>query len=299
MSIVPKVDRILSVSLGVRDLSASETFYETIWGLRRTHAENGKTYFGAMNSDHHVVSLSQTGRPTLLNVRFGAPSREAVHALHNHARALGIEIVHTPMTFTPADGGGFGFSVKAPEGQLLTIVTEGSERAPEHLDAAPSKLSHIVFNSANIDKMTAFFIDVLGFKLSDETVPMKFIRCSKDHHSVALAKGDGPSINHIAFEMPDLDALMSGCGRLRREGYNIEWGVGRHGPGNNIFSYFIEPNGFVVEYTTGMHQIDEATYKPETAAYWTNFPKRPCRWEMATRPSDKIMEAFSGKTAEA
>lgn len=299
MSIVPKVDRILSVSLGVRDLSASETFYETIWGLRRTHAENGKTYFGAMNSDHHVVSLSQTGRPTLLNVRFGAPSREAVHALHNHARALGIEIVHTPMTFTPADGGGFGFSVKAPEGQLLTIVTEGSERAPERLDAAPSKLSHIVFNSANIDKMTAFFIDVLGFKLSDETVPMKFIRCSKDHHSVALAKGDGPSINHIAFEMPDLDALMSGCGRLRREGYNIEWGVGRHGPGNNIFSYFIEPNGFVVEYTTGMQQIDEATYKPETAAYWTNFPKRPCRWEMATRPSDKIMEAFSGKTAEA
>lgn len=298
MSAVPQVNRILSVSLGVRDLAASETFYETVWGLRRTHAENGKTYFGAIGSDHHVISLSQTGLPTLLNVRFGAPSREAVQALHDHACGLGIELMHAPMTFAPADGGGFGFSIKAPEGQIFTILTEGAARVLEHLDAAPTKLSHLVFNSAKIDQMTEFFIDVLGFKLSDETAPMKFIRCSADHHSVALAKGDGPSINHIAFEMPDVDALMSGSGRLRREGYNIEWGVGRHGPGNNIFSYFIEPNGFVVEYTTGMQQIDEATYKPETAAYWSSFPKRPCRWEMATRPSDRLVEAFSGKIAQ-
>ncbi len=35
--------------------------------------------------------------------------------------------------------------------------------------------------------------------------------------------------------------------------------VGRHGPGNNVFSYFIEPNGFVAEYTTELDQIDEAT----------------------------------------
>ena len=64
MSIVPKVDRILSVSLGVRDLSASETFYETIWGMRRTHAENGKTYFGARTQ---IITLfrfrKQVARP--------------------------------------------------------------------------------------------------------------------------------------------------------------------------------------------------------------------------------------------
>lgn len=298
MRAMPRVNRILSVSLGVRDLGVSETFYEKVWGLRRTHAENGKTYFSAIGSDHHVISLSQTGLPTLLNVRFGAPSREAVQALYDHACGLGIEIIHPLMTFAPADGGGFGFSIKAPEGQLLSIVTESTVRVPEHLDAAPTKLSHIVFNAARIEQMTEFFIDILGFRLSDETAPMKFIRCSADHHSVALAKGDGPSINHIAFEMQDLDALMSGSGRLRREGYKIEWGVGRHGPGNNIFSYFIEPNGFVVEYTTGMQQIDEAIYKPETAAYWSSFPNRPCRWGMATRPSDKLIEAFSGKTTQ-
>jgi catechol 2,3-dioxygenase len=98
----------------------------------------------------------------------------------------------------------------------------------------------------------------------------------------------------MAFEMDDIDGLMLGSGRLRRSGYEIEWGVGRHGPGNNIFSYFIEPNGFVAEYTTGMEHVDEATYRPQTAEYWRNFPLRPCRWGMAMQPSDRIKSAFAG-----
>ena len=51
---------------------------------------------------------------------------------------------------------------------------------------------------------------------------------------------------------------MRGAGRMKQQGFNVEWGVGRHGPGDNIFSYFIEPNGFVTEYTAEVEQIDEA-----------------------------------------
>ena len=297
MSDKPKVDRLLSVSLGVRDLSVSESFYEQIWGLRRVHAASGNTFFGAIGEDHHVVSVTETGHPALLGVRFGASTRASVQAIFDRAVGLGIETLHAPMELPRDGGGGFGFSFKSPDGQVLTILAEGTARSAVSTEAAPSKLSHVVFNSAQIDQMTDFFLDVLGFRLSDETEPMKFIRCAADHHSLAFAKGSGPSVNHIAFEMPDLDALMSGAGRLRKEGYTLEWGVGRHGPGNNIFSYFIEPNGFVLEYTTGMQQIDETTYKPETAAYWQSFPKRPCRWEMATKPSDRLIEAFSGNLA--
>ena len=52
---------------------------------------------------------------------------------------------------------------------------------------------------------------------------------------------------------------MRGAGRMRKAGYNVEWGLGRHGPGNNVFTYFVEPNGFVTEYTTEVDQVDEAT----------------------------------------
>jgi catechol 2,3-dioxygenase len=36
--------------------------------------------------------------------------------------------------------------------------------------------------------------------------------------------------------MPDLDSVMRGAGRMRESGYPIEWGVGRHGAGNNVFA---------------------------------------------------------------
>lgn len=42
---------------------------------------------------------------------------------------------------------------------------------------------------------------------------------------------------------------MLGGGRMRDAGYPLALGVGRHGPGDNIFAYFVGPNDIVVEYT--------------------------------------------------
>ena len=71
--------------------------------------------------------------------------------------------------------------------------------------------------------------------------------------------------------------------------------MGRHGPGNNIFAYFVEPNGFVLEYTTRMEQIEESTYQPQSADYWSAFQMRPCRWGMAMTPSKRVIDAFAGQ----
>ena len=112
-------------------------------------------------------------------------------------------------------------------------------------------------------------------------------------------RANGPTLNHVAYEMENIDGLMRGAGRLKSRGFNIEWGVGRHGPGNNVFSYFVEPNGFVVEYTTEVEQIDEAEYIPHDAEYWAEFPMRPCRWGMATNPSNRVRAAMGGDTSVA
>lgn len=141
-------------------------------------------------------------------------------------------------------------------------------------------------------------MDILGFRLSDSTQRMDFLRCGADHHTIALAHGQALSLNHAAFEMKDIDALMYGAGRLVEHGYNIEWGLGRHGPGNNVFSYFIDPDGFVLEYTTDMEQIDEDTYLPKDPEYWSRFPKRPCRWGVANKPSNRLVAAMSGKALD-
>ena len=161
----------------------------------------------------------------------------------------------------------------------------------------PTKLTHVVLNSAEVEKQTAFFLDVLGFKWSDSTLMMDFVRCCSDHHSVAIARGNGPSLNHMAYEMPNIDGLMRGAGRVRGSGYEIMWGVGRHGPGNNVFSYFVEPNGFVTEYTTEVDQVDDS-YVAHDAQWWQETKLFPCRWNMAGAPSDLARKAMSGELLE-
>ena len=77
----------------------------------------------------------------------------------------------------------------------------------------------------------------------------------------------------------------------------MEYGVGRHGPGNNVYSFFIEPNGFASEYTTGMDQIeDESAYVAHDQAWWDSQGlRRPDRWGMVGPRSERLRLATSGQ----
>ncbi|MFL5002869.1 MAG: VOC family protein [Xanthobacteraceae bacterium] len=290
-----RVTGLRSVELGVPDLNRSSDFYQKVWGLEEVVSEGDAIHLRGTGSEHHVVTLRQRPNPVLIAVHFGASNRHAVTELHAKAKSYGTDGLTDPAEFSKSAGGGFGFRFKTPEGLPLAISADVAQHADVVTDRSrPTKLTHVVLNSARIDEQTSFFQDLLGFRHSDSTEMMEFIRCCADHHSVAFARGNGPSLNHMAYEMANFDGLMRGAGRMKQNGFNIEWGVGRHGPGNNIFTYFIEPNGFVTEYTTEVEQVDEATYVPNTAEYWAKFPGRPCRWNMAGFPSNRLKAAMGG-----
>src|SRR5689334_5920326 len=79
---------------------------------------------------------------------------------------------------------------------------------------------------------TRVLTETFGFRLSDRTRVMNFLRCDDLHHVVAYADSKQATLNHIAFEMQDTDSVMRGMGRLKDAGYASVWGPGRHGPGN-------------------------------------------------------------------
>ena len=114
-----------------------------------------------------------------------------------------------------------------------------------------------MLNSADQDASERFAVEKLGFIVSDRTAHMRFLRCNRKHHCVAYAKSALPSLNHIAFEMKDVDAVMRGIARMREAGYEAVWGPGRHGPGNNVFGYFIAPYGGVIEYTAEVSEVGD------------------------------------------
>jgi catechol 2,3-dioxygenase len=184
---------------------------------------------------------------------------------------------------------------KSPDGLPLSISSDVRAHPDATVDRSrPTKISHVVLNSATTDDQVNYFVDVLGFRLSDSSHMMEFLRCSSDHHSMAIFRNKGPSLNHVAYEMPNIDGLMRGAGRMKESGFNIEWGVGRHGPGNNVFSYFIEPNGFVTEYTTEVEQVNDADHVPQSAEYWHKIAPIPDRWRTAGPPGPKMRKAMAG-----
>jgi catechol-2,3-dioxygenase len=290
-----KVTGLRGVELGVRDLNQSVAFYNQVWGLEPVGRGGDTIRLRGNGTEHHVVTLRERPKAGLLGVHFSADGHDAVVALHAKAKAFGASVLSEPADLAREAGGGFGFSFRSLEGHVLNVSSDVARHENVVNDRSkPIKLSHVVLNAARIGDEVAFFIDLLGFKLSDSTEMMEFIRCSADHHSIALSRAEGPSLNHMAYEMTNIDGLMRGAGRLKQCGFNVEWGLGRHGPGDNVFTYFVEPNGFVTEYTTEIQQVDEVDFEPHDAKYWTDFPLRPCRWGMAGHPSNRLKAAFAG-----
>ena len=95
---------------------------------------------------------------------------------------------------------------------------------------------------------------------------MSFIRCDRgptptDHHTLALVLGPADRYVHSAYQVADLDALAAGGEYLRERGYRRSWGIGRHIQGSQIFDYWRDPDGFLVEHFTDGDLFD-ATLEP-------------------------------------
>jgi catechol 2,3-dioxygenase len=128
---------------------------------------------------------------------------------------------------------------------------------------------------------------------------MDFLGCNPDHHTVAITRAGNVSLNHTAFEVPDLDSLMRGSARIRRAGHALEWGIGRHGPGSNVFAYFCDPSELAIEYTTGIQQVDDRTYRPGGPADWhPPIAGNPDYWGFAAPPSERFERASRGRQRE-
>ena len=124
------------------------------------------------------------------------------------------------------------------------------------------RLGHVVLQTTRYRQTLDWYLEHLGLIVSDflyypgqrERGPvMSFIRCDRgstptDHHTLALALGPANRYVHSAYQVADLDALAAGGEYLREQGYQRSWGIGRHIQGSQIFDYWRDPDGFLVEH---------------------------------------------------
>ncbi len=259
-----RVTEIRYVGYATPDFEAEAAFYTDVWGLDAVPADDGMTYFKARGAaEHHVVRLRKSDSKRIDVIALAADNRADVDTLHEKVAASGAKIIHSPQPLS-SPGGGYGFRCFSPDGlpfEISSDVAEGDAATVARWDGVPVKISHIVMHSPDHKAATQWFIDVLGFKLSDWLGDfMSFIRCNSAHHRIAFLPGP-PCLNHVAYDMEGVDGMMRGIHRLKQKEFDIRWGPGRHTAGNNTFSYFVTPGGFAVEYTAELEEVDDATWE--------------------------------------
>jgi len=126
---------------------------------------------------------------------------------------------------------------------------------------APIKrIGHGVMGSPKVKETVQWFRDTLGFICSDDVyvesqdnIIGSFNRCDRgeeyvDHHVFFCVRNERAGLNHLSFEVPDIDAVLKDHQYLMGLGkYEHMWGVGRHLLGSQVYDYWADPWGRVHE----------------------------------------------------
>ena len=253
-----RVTEIRHIAYGIVDFESERRFYAD-WGLEEARATEDNVWLRDPGHDEpFVVRLHRSKVNHVEVIALATADRSSVDALHGKTAQAGCTIIDRPRDLT-APGGGYGFRFFSPDGLPFEISCDVARSAARTIapdEGLPVRISHIVLHTPDLKRMVQFFTDTLGFRVSDWLGDfMCFLRCNSAHHRVALLPGP-PCLNHVAYDMTDMDGMMRGAGRLKAQGVAVRWGPGRHTAGNNTFSYFVTPNGFAVEYTAELEQVD-------------------------------------------
>lgn len=252
------------IALAVPNFEETLDFYTKLWGLEVVASEAGLAYLASPTDPAaYILRLRKSDAKRVDLGGLACATRADVDALATRLTAAGAKIDQMPGTLS-SPGGGYGLRFFDCDGRLIEASADVASRKPtgSELRGIPLGLSHIVFNTTDILKTKSFYEEAVGLKLSDWLEDfMCFLRCSStQHHILALAAGPHVALNHVAYEVGSIDAQMRGTGRLMRAGMKVIWGPGRHGAGDNTFSYFLDPAGNICEYTTEMEEVDEANW---------------------------------------
>jgi catechol 2,3-dioxygenase-like lactoylglutathione lyase family enzyme len=262
--------RLTWITLGVTSIDQTRAFYRD-FGLREFMAGRFATAHGG-----EQLRLIPAPRRCLLELGLGVDDSDDLARMAANLAQLGVP--------ASADEGGLMRTADPASGiRILARITDRIRQPPEAAPAVnrpglhqrtnaraeavqataavrPRKLSHVVVGAKDPAASRRFFVDGLGFKVSDE-VPAAgaaFLRCSSEHHNLLVQQAPVTFLHHSAWEVADADEIGRGAMRLLKEYPERHvWGLGRHCIGSNFFWYLRDPAGNFAEYSSDIDVIDD------------------------------------------
>lgn len=272
-----KVSDVAFVRFSAPDLDEMERFTHA-FGLTTTERA-GDLLYSRGTDPEPFVHVTERGEAGFRGVAFDAASAQDLRTASTMEGASPIEPLEGPgggqrVRFTDLDG----FSVEIVHGReaLPTLpiqaghpLNTGSKRVRfgelQRLEPGPAqikRIGHCVLRVSDFEKSSDWYRSHFGFRVSDAVYlgePDKlftaFMRCDRgehyvDHHTLLCVGIGEPGFDHAAFEVENYDAVMLGHDHLKQAGYDHQTGIGRHVLGSQVFDYWKDPWGHMLEHFT-------------------------------------------------
>lgn len=280
-----KVKRLAYVRVTAPDLGKAEAFLEE-FGLAVAARTDDAVYLRGTGGGPHCYVLEQ-GSPGVTAIAFEAESASDLEKISEIDGASTIEKLDEP-------AGGQVVRLRDPQGMQVEIVhgqamlepvdtvpphvynmdgrrqRQGTLPAFRHGPSHVRRIGHLVLESEDPASVYDWYHARFGLRKADEVrlpdgrTQMLFASLDRgqefvDHHVVGFqyALDEGARVQHVAFEVGNVDDLMSGREHLKRKGRKSVWGVGRHRYGGQIFDYWASPWGLIHEHWTDTDLVND------------------------------------------
>jgi 2,3-dihydroxybiphenyl 1,2-dioxygenase len=304
--------RLGYLAIEAPDVRAWEGFAVDILGLQ-AQREDGEL---VLRCDDWARRFMITEGPAddVTAIGFEVDDAAAFDALVDRLRAAGVEV--TPGTDAEARRRRVARLVKVrdPAGMPLEIVCGPqlaatpfrSSQLVSAFVTGPQGLGHVVVGARDAEASKRFYLDLLGFRVSDRIVcevygypvDITFLHASTRHHTVAIGAPQPKRIHHFMLEVASIDDVGLTFDRAMRAGVKIILTLGRH-PNDRMFSFYGKtPSGFEFEIGWGARQVDDATWQPTTYDHISEWGHHPPQ-AFAPRPRGPTTEKGHEQTAGA
>lgn len=205
-----------------------------------------------------AMTISPSGQGLEPHYGYALPDVGALERLRAHVSAHDVrcEALDDPL-FKPG-----AFLIADPQGRRIAF---GLSRRIDAGQGAPARLQHTVFQTTELDRVVRFYVEKVGFTISDEvvdndgTVTTVFMRSDDEHHTLAFFRGSGNEWDHHCYETSEWNDIRDWGDRFAAAQVPIFFGPGRHGPGNNLFFMVTDPDGNRLEFSAELQHVDAQT----------------------------------------
>ena len=194
-------------------------------------------------------------------------------ALAARLENAGVDVTAEPRTLADTRRVRGLISFADPEGNRLEAFY-GAEtdatpfrpgRSISGFRTGPLGLGHAVLTVENIDAMMPFYVDLLGFGLSDYiTKPFRayFFHVNARHHSLAMIEIGRSGMHHLMVELFSLDDVGQAYDIALTEPDRVSVTLGRHTNDFMTSFYAKSPSSFMIECGWGGREIDPGNWQP-------------------------------------